>query len=258
MLSKKNPLSFQFVTKLISLIVFCNLFLSACASDEKKTDTAEATFEVAQELEKNERFEEAIRKYSEVKNKFPYSSFATKAELAIADVYFKEESFGEAQINYQTFKELHPKHPQIDYVVFRIGLSFFNQLPETIDRDMTLAKDSIEAFDELIEKYPKSAHFAESKEKKVEALKKLAAKEDYIGDFYFKRKIYDSSLLRYEFLLKNYPKLGFDEKALARAYHSAKKVGDNVKSKNLFNRFKNEFPDSKELSKIEEMEKEQE
>ncbi|MBL7545000.1 MAG: outer membrane protein assembly factor BamD [Bdellovibrionaceae bacterium] len=226
------------------------MLLSSCASDEKKTDTAEATFNLAQEYEKDERYEEAIKKYSEVKNKYPYSQFATRAELAIADVYFKQESYGEAQINYQTFRELHPTHAQIDYVVFRTGLSFYQQLPETIDRDLSLATDAINLFDELNQKYPQSAHLKEAQEKKAEALKKLAEKEDYVGDFYFKRKIYDSALLRYEFLVTNYPKLGLDEKAIARAYYAATKVNDTVKAKKYRDMLKAQFPNSKELSSI--------
>jgi outer membrane protein assembly factor BamD len=238
----------------ILILLVLNLFLSACTTEEKKTDTAESTFALAQEYEKDERFDEAIRKYTEVKNKFPYSQFAVKAELAIADVYFTEESFGEAQINYQTFRELHPKHAQIDYVIFRIGLSFYNQLPDTIDRDLTYAHDAITAFDELAEKFPASAHVKEAKDKKAEALKKLAEKEDYVGDFYFKRKIYDSALIRYESLLKSYPKSALDERALARAYYSSLKTGDKEKSKNYLNQLKANYPNSKELSLLKDVE----
>lgn len=232
------------------LFMISNLLLSACTTEEKKTDAAESTFVLAQEYEKDERYEEAIRKYTEVKNRFPYSQFAIKAELAIADVYFKEESFGEAQINYQTFRELHPKHAQIDYVIFRIGLSYFNQLPETIDRDLTYAHDAITTFDELMEKHPNSEYVKEAKEKKQAALKKLAEKEDYVGDFYFKRKVYDSALTRYEFLLKSYPQSELVEKALARAYYSALKSGEREKSKNYLNQLKKSYPNSKELSSL--------
>lgn len=247
-----------FSPKVVSLLVpICTaILIASCASDEKKTDTAEATFNLAQEYEKDERYEEAIKKYSEVKNKYPYSQFATRAELAIADVYFLEESFGEAQINYQTFRELHPTHPQTDYVLFRTGLSFYNQLPDTIDRDLSLATDAISSFDELVQKYPQSTHIKEAQDKKADALKKLAQKEDYVGDFYFKRKIYDSALLRYEFLVANYPKLGFDERALMRAYYSAVKVKDKAKTKKYKDLLKAQFPDSKELSRLKDAEKE--
>src|SRR5690606_33276577 len=98
------------------------------------------------------------------------SNWATRAELAIADVHFKDEAYPEAQVAYQTFKELHPRHPKIDYVTFRIGLSFFNQLPTTIDRDLTLAHDAIASFDELINEFPNSEFAKEAREKKAESL----------------------------------------------------------------------------------------
>ncbi len=205
---------------------------------------------VAEEYEKDERFDEAVKKYQEVKNKYPYSAFATRAELAIADVYYKEESFGEAQINYQTFRELHPTHPQIAYVIFRTGLSFYQQLPDTIDRDLALANDAISSFDELIQKHAQSEFVKEAKEKRESSLKKLAEKEDYVGDFYFKRKVFDSALARYEFLLASYPNLGFDERATARAYYSSVKLKDKAKTKKFRELLKAQYPDSKELSTL--------
>lgn len=242
--------------KTVTVIFTAAILLASCASDEKKTDTAEATYNVAQEFEKDERYEEAIKKYSEVKNKYPYSQFAIKAELAIADVYYKQESYGEAQINYQTFRELHPTHPQIAYVIFRTGLSFYQQLPETIDRDLSLATDAIASFDELLQKYAQSEFAPEAKEKRENALKKLAEKEDYVGDFYFKRKIYDSALSRYEYLITSYPRLGLDERAIARAYYSAVKLKDKPKTKKYRDLLKTQFPESKELATLKEIESE--
>src|SRR5437868_9563798 len=156
------------------LVVFTGLL--ACSSMDKKSDTAEGAFSIAQEFDKDERYEEAIRRYNEVKNKFPYSNFATKAELAVADVYYKQESYPEAQVSYQAFRELHPKHPQIDYVIFRVGLSYFNQLPSSLDRDLTIAHEAVTSFDELMKKFPNSQYVNEAADKKLETLKMLAGK----------------------------------------------------------------------------------
>ncbi len=214
------PLSFQILT--------------ACSSEEKKADTPEGLFALAQEYEKDERYEDAIRKYTDVKNRFPYSSMAPKAELAIADVHFKEESFVDAQLSYVTFRELHPKHPQIDYVLFRIGLSYFKQLPETIDRDLSVANEAINYFNELINNYATSTHINDAKEKRDQAMKKLAEKEDYIGDFYFKRHLHESAIPRYENLLKKFPNQGFDARALGRLVISCKKTNDQAKAQKYF------------------------
>jgi outer membrane protein assembly factor BamD len=232
----------------VLLLISSISLLSGCSSTDKKSDTAEGAYGIAQEYDKDERFEEAIKRYQDVKNKFPYSKYATMSELSIADVYFKQESYPEAQVAYQSFKDLHPKHPQIDYVTYRLALSFFNQLPSTIDRDLSLAQSTILYFDEVISHYPNSEYAKDAKEKKEATVKMLAAKEDYIADFYFIRDKYDSALIRYDGLLKKYPGLGFDAKALGRAAVAASRNGEPDRAQKYLSELQNRFPGSDELA----------
>ncbi len=234
-----------FLRSLLIVVGFCFL---ACSSSDKNVETPEGVYAIAQEYEKDDRFEEAIRRYQEVKNKFPYSNWAAKAELAIADVHFKDESYAEAQIAYQAFKELHPKHPQIDYVSFRIGMSFYKQLPDSIDRDLTLGHEAVTAFDEVLKNYPRSEYVKEAQENKSDTLKRLAAKEDYIGNFYFTREKYLASFKRYEKLLLQYPGQGFDAKALSRAAISAHKIDQSDKAQSYLKKLKAQYPDSPEYT----------
>lgn len=219
-------------------------FLISCATEDKKSDQAEGAFNIAKEFDDAERYDEAIRRYQEVKNKYPYSAFATKAELAIADCYYKQESFPEAQVSYQAFRELHPKHEKMDYIVFKIASSYFNQLPNSIDRDLTLAQDAIAQYTELIKKFPNSEYAKESEEKKSKTIHMLAEKEQYIADFYFKREIYGSALSRYEGILKNYANEGMGEHALVRSVLSAKRSGDKDKAQKYFAELKEKYPNS--------------
>src|SRR5438128_2158337 len=77
--------------------------LSACSSTPTGVDpnSAEGMFKTAEELEGDDRYDEAITKFNELKNKYPYSHFATDAELRVADIQFKREAFIEAQTAYQ-------------------------------------------------------------------------------------------------------------------------------------------------------------
>ncbi|MNJ93513.1 Outer membrane protein assembly factor BamD precursor [compost metagenome] len=236
--------------RVISLSMVVGLLVSACSSVEKNSNTPEGAFAIAQEYDNGERYEEALRRYTDIKNKFPYSNYATKSELAMADVYYKQESYAEAQVSYQMFKDLHPTHSQIDYVQFRIGMSYFNQLPSTVDRDLTLANDAILNLTDLIKKFPNSEYVPEAKEKRTAAIKMLAEKEEYIADFYFKRKIYGSALGRYEGLYKNYGGLGFESKALSRAAISAAKIGDAPKAKQLADILFSKYPNTPEANAV--------
>jgi len=227
--------------------LFIPVFLLACSSTDKVDEnTAEGAFTMGDRFEKDERFEEALVQYNQVKNKHPYSRFAVEAKLRIADIHFKREDWIEAQNAYQIFKELHPKHPKIDFVTYRLALCFFNQLPSTTDRDLSLADKAIMYFDETLQSFPGSEYAKPAKEHKEKALTMLAEKVDYIGNFYFIREQFDSALLRYEELLEKYPGLGLDAKALYRAAVSAYKTEDLTKARGYYRKLMTSFPNSEE------------
>lgn len=221
-------------------------FLSGCSStDEMDSSSAEGAYKLGEEFRADERYEDAIMQFNIVKNKFPYSRLKTEAELQIADINYERETYIEAQAAYEIFKELHPKHAKIAYVTFQLAMSFFMQLPDSIDRDLTLAHKAILYFDEVMTSYSTSEYVAKAREKKTEALKKLAEKELYIANFYFIRDKFDSALGRYEDMLKSYPGLGLDEKALYGATLSAAYIKDQNKRDFYYDKMIKNYPDSK-------------
>lgn len=228
----------------VSLAAWATLF--SCASQEKDLNTAEGLFAYAKEFQDAERFEVALAKYAEVRNKFPYSSLATEAELAIADVHYLRESYAEAEVAYQNFRDLHPKHAKSDYVLHRIAMSYYMQLPETIDRDLSVGKDAIYHFSELVKIYPKSEFVTDSKTKRDEIYSRLAQKEIYIADFYFKQEKYSSALRRYESTLYKFPGLGFEPRAHFGALKSAQKLADQKKQDQHAQTLKTKYPNSDE------------
>ena len=234
---------FGFPTLLLSLVLTA-LFLTSCVSKEGGGEDPEGLYKEAEDLYKDERFLMAIEKYRDLKNRYPYSSRATDAELRIADSFFEQESFLEAESAYEIFKELHPTHPRSDYVQYRIGLSYFNQIPTNAARDLTAAYRAIESFEVLAEKYPSSEFVAKAKEQSMEAKRRLADHENYVADFYFRRRHFLSATYRYNALLKDFPNLGYDEEALFRlgqCYVNVRMFGN---AKDAFNRLLTQFPQS--------------
>lgn len=231
-----------------SLVIFSILSLAGCQSAEKiDTGTAEGAFKLAEKYEKDERFEESITYYSEVKNKYPYNRLATEAELRIAEIEYQRENYVEAEGAYKLFKEFHPDHPRTDYVTFRLGMSVFNQLPPTIDRDLKLAITAIEYFSQLATNHPQSSYIKEANEYKRKAEQMLADKAYYIADFYYIREIWESALGRFEDIMNQHRGFGYDTKALYGATLSAYKMKDIDKAKGYFKKLLAEYPNSIEL-----------
>lgn len=236
----KNTLSF-------GLLIFA--FLIGCASEEKyDTSAPEGMYKLGEKYEKDERYEEALSILGQLKNKHPYSKYAAEAELKMADIQFKREEYVEAQAAYQSFKELRPSHPRIDYVTFRLGLSFFKQLPATIDRDLSVADRAILYFDEVTQSFATSPYAAEAKANRAKALKMLADKELYIANFYFLRKRWESALGRFEDLLKKYPDSGLEAKALYGAAVSAFRMKEIPKAKSYYRQLTSDYSRSSEAA----------
>ena len=234
-------------SKYLLLLMF---LISACVSYDKfDTSTAEGSFGLAQQLEEDERFEEALLQYRDVKNRYPYSKFATQAELQVAEIHFKKEAFVEAQGAYQLFKELHPKNPRSDYVTFKIGESIYNQLPSTIDRDLSAAPAAIKEFNVLLRDYPNSEYTKKARKLRAKTIAKLANKELYIADFYYRTDEFLHALVRYQKYLKEFPTHKDRPHAYFRAALSAEKEGKQPERNELFRTLIKEYPDSREAKR---------
>jgi len=235
------------------VLLASSLFLIACSSSSvQDTNTPEGAYQLGLRYKKSSRFEDALVQFNRVKNKFPYSKLATEAKLQIADIYFEREDFPEAQSAYQIFKELHPNHPRADYATYQLAMSFFNQLPSSIDRDLSLAERTLIYFEEVLTTYPKSEYASKAREGKQKTLKMLADKEYYIANFYYIRDRYEAALGRFEDLLEKYPGLGHDASALYKASYSAFQIKEFPKAKKYYDLLLTKFSGSSEAKKAKE------
>lgn len=190
--------------KLILPLFFVILFAS-CSSDKPKGKSeAEILYKEAQELMEADRFILATEKLNLIKTQHPYSFYATPAELLQADILYKQENFIESAAAFLLFRDFHPRHEKIPYVVFMIAESYYKQIPDTIDRDLEPAIEALKYYDEVIQKYADSSYKATAEEKIVQAKSMLREKDQYIADFYFKTKEWSAARYWYLDMLENH------------------------------------------------------
>lgn len=192
---------------MINKLNFCLMFvllLASCASKKPVGKTeAESLYLEAQQLMEKKRYIAATEKLNTIKTQHPYSFYAVPSELLLADVSFLQENYEEAAASYIIFRDLHPKHERLDYVISRIAESFDNQTPSTFDRDLTSAVEAAKYYQELLTKYVSSPYSANAKARLEVINKKIVDKEQYIADFYFKTKNYEAALWRYRYIQAN-------------------------------------------------------
>jgi outer membrane protein assembly factor BamD len=158
-------------------------------------------------------YKDAIEYFQKLKDWYPFSKYAILAELKIADSHYRIKQYDEAIFAYEEFEKLHPRNEAIPYVIYQIGLCYYDQI-DTIDRDQTPARKALETFQRLNQQFPDNQYARSGNEHIPKCLKSLAGNEYYIGFFYFKSKHYQAALQRFMSVLSNYPDVGYHQKAL--------------------------------------------
>ncbi len=194
---KKSFLFFIFAF----LLTGCSLFESSESQMGKSVD--ELVSEGASAF-MAEDYKAAVKAYTDLKDWYPFSRYAILAELKIADSHFHLEEYEEAILAYEEFERMHPKNEAVPYVVFQIGMCWFNQI-DTIDRDNLPASKSLEIFNRLIKQHPDSEYIKKAKDNIKVCLANLSGHELYVADWYMKTEQYAAALNRYEYLVKHYP-----------------------------------------------------
>ena len=158
-------------------------------------------------------YREAIKKFQNLKDWYPFSEYLSLAELKIADAHYYLEQYEEAIFAYEEFEKLHPRNEAIPYVIYQIGRCYFDQI-DTIDRDQTPARKALETFQRLNKQFPNDQYARSAAEHIPKCLKSLAGNDYIIGVFYYNSKHYEAALKRFMSVLSNYPDVGYHQKAL--------------------------------------------
>jgi outer membrane protein assembly factor BamD len=238
----------------ISLILLVGfLLLAGCSKSQYKltgNETDEQAVDKCVELSQKKKFDQAIECFEIFKSRFPESNYALDAELKIADSYFQNKEWQLAAESYALYAKLHPSSPKADYAYYRAGLAYQKQLPKKVDRDMTSLDKSEDNFAMVFRRFPDSP-YAKMAQTEYDAVHgRGAAKNIYVGNFYYKFGEYRAAIPRYLIVLQDFPGLGYDEEALYRLAFSYKKLHMDDKAKAAAELMQEKFPNSKKTKKV--------
>lgn len=188
--------------------VGCTAFETNLQDTEvEQKDTARQNFEAAEAAFTARRFNEAVKYFELVKNKFPYSKYAVLAELRMADTHFEREKWLEAADAYRIFVRFHPRHEEVAYATWRVAVSHGRAIEDNVawlpfvdakEKDQSSAKDTIRACDDFLTRFPDDARAAEIRELRKTARGRLADVDLYAARFYEERERWQGAIWRYQ------------------------------------------------------------
>ena len=250
----------------LSLALFLALCLTACGLlpeqvDETKGWSANKLYSEAKTNLNDGNYEKAIKFYEKLEARFPYGRYAQQAQLEIAYAYYKDKDVASSIAAAERFIKLHPNHPNVDYAYYLKGLANFNDDlgllgrlatsftgQDMTERDPKAARESFDAFKDLVTRFPDSKYTPDSIERMNYLVNALASHEIHVARYYMRRGAYVAAANRAQYALKNYPQAPANEEGLLILVQAYDKLGMTDLRNDAERVLKTNFPDSKYLA----------
>jgi len=199
----------------------CGLFKD---KDELQKDwTAEQFYRAAKEELDNGSWDAAIKMYERLEAKYPFGRYAQQAQLEVAYAYYKLNETAQCISAVDKFMKLHPNHPNVDYALYLKALANFKEdlgpltylaKQDLADRDAKAARESFEAFKEVITRFPESRYVNDSRERMIYLVEALARHEVHVAQYYLKRGAHLAAANRAQDAIVRFPNSPMHREAL--------------------------------------------
>ena len=209
--------------KIFLIFFLISFFLSNCSKKEQTSFIVEEDAELQMIRAFKEGYDEfmrgdviyAAKKFNEAELLFPQSSWAPKAALMAAYVYYAQDYYFDAEAELKRFIKTYPKNSDIPYAHFLLAMCYYEKIVDE-KKDLGPLLSAQEKFNFIIKNYPES-DYALDAEYKIDLIQDyLASKEMYIAYHYMKKKKWIASINRYKTVVEQYEKTVYVEEALHR------------------------------------------
>ena len=219
-------------------------------------DSPDQVYSDARKDLRNGNYANAIARYELLEARYPFSDQAKQGQLDLLYAYYKNHAGESAVDQAEQFIRENPTHPRVDYahyirglVYFESGLTWIERVfkADLSQRPPTEARKSFQAFQTLVQQFPKSPYAADAQQRMIYLRNRLADYEVAVARFYLKRGAYVGAASRARSVIEAYdgaPAIDDALKVLAESYRKLgvddlAQVADNVRRSNAL---PDEFP----------------
>lgn len=184
----------------------------AVSEQELKLE-ADKLYRVARGALESSDFAEATLRYDLLTERYPFTDYATQAELEKIYVYNREFKPDEALAAADRFLREHPRHPRADYAQYLKGViqmerdkGLTDSLPlDNTKKDIGNQRKAYDEFALLIQKYENSRYNEDARARMMDLRNRIAANEMHVVDFYTRRGAWLAAAKRAEQVISQYP-----------------------------------------------------
>jgi len=192
------------------------LLLVACSStseDQTAGWSPNKIYSEAREEIDSGAWDKAVPLLEKLEGRAAGTPLAQQAQLDKAYAQYKAGEKAQAVATLERFMKLHPVSPAYDYALYLKGLVNFNDnlglfswlsRQDLSERDQKAAKDSFEAFRELVERFPQSRYAGDARQRMTYIVNSLAQYEVHVARYYYERGAYVAAVNRAQSAIADY------------------------------------------------------
>lgn len=216
------------MTKYVTILCVSGLLLATACSHTKDKEEDKRPVEVlyneALTTLKKEKYRKAVEQFEDLERTYPYSKWATNAQLMTAYAHYEDEQYDDAIIALERFIKLHPGHQDVAYAYYLKSLCYYERI-STITRDQSFTEQSEKALKEVTVRFPDSDYARDAAIKLDLVQDHLAGKEVEVGRFYLTKGQYIAAINRFQKVLENYQTTSQIPEALHRLVEAYTALG---------------------------------
>ena len=157
----------------------------------------------------------AAPKFEEVERQHPYSIWAVRAQIMAAWSFYQSNQYAQAEASLDRFSELYPADPLTEYAYYLKALSYYEQIVD-VERDADMTYKALNAFEDVLRRYPDGPYARDSQLKADLARSHLAGKEMAVARFYLNKEHYAAAIKRFAVVVRDYDRTNQVPEALYR------------------------------------------
>jgi outer membrane protein assembly factor BamD len=194
-------------------------------------------------------WDDAIQTLDRLLASFATSELLPASRLLLAHARFSKGDFLTARSDYQRFLDRYPGHEEAPVAALGVCRSL-SELSPVPQRDQAYTNDALAICRNVVVDFAGTPQALEAAELAAGMRLKLAEKEYLVADHYFRRKLFDSAIMYYEFVVRLYPDTEWAPMSLLGIYRSNMEIGYDDLAEDAREQILERYPDSPAASVV--------
>lgn len=191
----------------------------------------------------NKDTEGAAKRFNDVDRQHPFSPWSRRAQLMEVFANYEGGRYDDAVTAAKRYLALHPSSPDAAYAQYLMAQSYYQGIPD-VTRDQERTERALIAYQELVQRYPKSEYVSDAKFKINVVRDQIAGREMTVGRYYLGQRNYTAAVNRFRDVVAKYQNTRHVEEALMRLTEVYMAMGVAPEAQTAAAVLGHNFPDS--------------